>query len=571
LLGKRKYWKEQPRAPEAHFAQFPDLPRLVVQILYNRRIREVQDVVNFLEFRWTDDNPLTMKGMAQAVERLSQAVLREEPIAVYGDYDADGVTATALLMQFLTALGAKAQAYIPNRFDEGYGLNNEALAELAGRGIKLVVTVDCGIRSVAEVKYANSLGLELIISDHHHVGEEIPPAVAAINPKQSGCAYTFKELAGVGLAYKLVQALIHAEPLRYRCSMLNLHEDNFIDLVAVGTVADLAPLHGENRRLVERGLQMLNHDLRPGLRALLQQSRSLGKPINAGTIGFVIGPRLNAAGRLDSALAAYRLLMARTPDEALPLAEELDRQNRERQNLTAQMVERARQTVVTDGGRSPLYFISQADFNPGVVGLAASRLTDEFYRPVLVAEQGQEKTKGSARSILEFHITEALDQCADLLVRYGGHAAAAGFTLKNENVPAFQERLLRIARQQLGGLDLRPTLEIDGLVNLRAVRFGLVEAITRLQPFGYGNTTPQFLTRNLRLKHKKTVGQDEQHLRLVLHDGRQDWQAIAFRQGYWLDKLALSQEIDIVYNLEINEWNGERQMQLNIKDLHPSQ
>jgi single-stranded-DNA-specific exonuclease len=250
---------------------------------------------------------------------------------------------------------------------------------------------------------------------------------------------------------------------------------------------------------------------------------------------------------------------------------ELDRQNRERQNLTAQMVERARQTVVTDGGRSPLYFISQADFNPGVVGLAASRLTEEFYRPVLVAEQGQEKTKGSARSILEFHITKALDQCADLLVRYGGHAAAAGFTLRNENVPAFQERLMEIARQQLGGLDLRPTLEIDGLVNLRAVRFGLVEAITRLQPFGYGNPTPQFLSRNLRLKHKKVVGQDEQHLRLVLHDGRQDWQAIAFRQGYWLDKLSLSQEIDIVYHLEINEWNGERQMQLNIKDLHPSQ
>lgn len=570
MFSERKRWEVYPRAPDTHFVQFPDLPPLVVQILYNRGFTGVQEVLDFLAYGWADDNPLMLKGMRQAVERLSQAILREELIAVYGDYDADGVTATALLMQLLAALGARAQVYIPNRFDEGYGLNNEALAELASRGVRVVVTVDCGIRSVEEARYASQLGLDLIITDHHHVGEALPAAMAAINPKQADCGYAFKELAGVGLAYKLAQALIHSEALASRCRQQNLHEDQFIDLVAVGTVADLAPLYGENRRLVERGLKMLNHELRPGLAALLQQGRNQSRTITAGTIGFMIGPRLNAAGRLDSALAAYHLLMARSQAEAGHLAADLDRQNRERQALTTQMVEMARQKVMADQGSSPLYFISHAEFNPGVVGLAASRLTDEFYRPVLVAERGPEKTKGSARSIPEFHITEALDSCADLLVRYGGHAAAAGFTVRNEDVPAFQERLLRIARDKLNVAELRPTLSIDGVVNLKGVRFELVEALSRLQPFGYGNPTPQLLSKNLRIKYKKAVGQEDQHLRLILHDGRQDWTAIAFRHGPWLNKLAVSQEIDIVYNLEFNEWNGEQSIQLNIKDLQPS-
>ena len=563
-----KRWEIAPRAPDSHFDKFPDLPRLIVQILYNRGFTEVGEVNDFLAHRWLPDDPFALKGMAEAVERLSHAIINHEPIAIYGDYDADGVTATALMMQLLKALGAKAQAYIPNRFDEGYGLNNEALAELAGQGIKLVLTVDCGIRSIQEVTHGNSLGLDIIITDHHHVGDVLPPALSAINPKQQHCLYPFKELAGVGLAYKLVQALLASDKLNGR-RPTGLQADDFLDLVALGTVADLAPLYGENRKLVERGLQQLNQALRPGLVALMEQAGNRSKVISAGTIGFVIGPRLNAAGRLDSALAAYRLLMAHDDLEAIHLASQLDLQNRERQALTYQSVEIARQTVLADGAQNPLYFISHPDFNPGIVGLVASRLTDEFYRPTLIAERGPEETKGSARSIPEFHITEALDQCADLLVRYGGHAAAAGFTLKNENVPAFQERLLDIARSSLEVSQLRPTINIDGEINLRGVRPTLVEAITALHPFGYGNPTPRFLTRDLRLKYKKVVGQDGQHLRLGLHDGRQIWNAIAFRQGYWADRLEISQPVDVVYNLEFNEWQGERRLQLNIKDLRP--
>lgn len=572
MFNQAKRWEVAPRAPNTHFAQFSDLPPLIIQILYNRGFTAPQEVEDFLAHRWANDDPLALKGMPQAVERLTQAILNQEPIAVYGDYDADGVTATALMMQLLTALEGKAQAYIPNRFDEGYGLNNEALAELAERGVKVVLTVDCGIRSVDEVAYGNSLGLDIILTDHHSVGQKIPPALAAINPKQPDCTYAFKELAGVGLAYKLTQALLRSKALNGRRSRANLHEDDFLDLVALGTVADLAPLHGENRKLVEFGLKKLNRALRPGLMALMnQESVRSNSAISAGTIGFVIGPRLNAAGRLDSALAAYHLLMAQNQHEAIPLAWELDNQNRERQKLTSDTVNTARETVLADKARRPLYFITHTDFNPGVVGLAASRLSEEFYRPVLVAEQGPETTKGSARSIPEFHITDALDQCADLLVRYGGHAAAAGFTVENKKLPALQERLLKIAQKNLDVAALRPTIFVDGEVNLRGVRPALVEAITSLQPFGYGNPTPRFLTRNLQVKYKKVVGRDNHHLRLMLHDGRQTWSAIAFRQGHWANRLQVSQKIDAVYNLEFNEWNGERRLQLNIKDLRPSE
>ena len=572
MLTQPKRWEVAVRAPASHFAQFPDLPPLVVQILFNRGITTSGDVSDFLNHRWTDNDPLALKGMSQAVERLTTAILQGETIAVYGDYDADGVTATALMVQLLTALGGRAEAYIPNRFEEGYGLNVEALKELDQRGVKVVLTVDCGIRSVEEVAFGNSLGLDIIIPDHHMVGDEIPPALAAINPKQPDCTYPFKELAGVGLAHKLAQALLRSSSLNGQEGQVGLQEDAFLDLVALGTVADLAPLYGENRNLVQRGLERLNRWPRPGLSALINQGgRRSESAITAGTIGFVIGPRLNAAGRLDSALAAYHLLMAENAVEASHLAAELDKQNRERQQLTSSVVAAARRIILETGLDRSLYFVSQPEFNPGVVGLAASRLSEEFYRPVLIAENGPDRTKGSARSIREFHITKALDECADLLVRYGGHAAAAGFTVENENLPALEQRLLDIAQAQLDVSQLRPTVAIDGEVNLRGVRPDLVEAVSSLQPFGYGNPTPRFLTRNLRVKFKKVVGQEAQHLRLILDDGRSSWSAIAFRQGQWHDQLQRAQNIDVVYCLEFNHWNGERQMQLNIKDLQPSE
>lgn len=562
-----KRWEISPRAPASHFTKFQDLPPLVVQILYNRGIIDPQEVADFLSHAWQADDPFLLKGMSVAVDRLKQAILHREPIAIYGDYDVDGVTSTTIMIQLLSHLQADVRPYIPNRFDEGYGLNNEALQELANQGVKLVLTVDCGIRSVQEVVYGNSLGLEMILTDHHSLGSEIPPAIAVINPKQPHCPYPFKELAGVGLAYKLAQALLQTDLPNPN----QIQTSDFLDLVALGTIADLAPLYGENRKLAALGLEQLNRDLRPGLKALVQQSGSKVTTITAGTIGFVLGPRLNAAGRLDSALAAYNLLMTQDELEAIHLAAQLDEQNKERQKLTQEMVDMARETVLTDDSQSHLYFVSHTDFNPGVVGLAASRIAEEFYRPTLIAERGKAETKGSARSIAEFHITEALDECADLLVRYGGHAAAAGFTVKNENIPALRNRLHQIAQQQLDIDRLRPTISIDGEVNLRGVRESLVQAINNLQPFGIGNRTPHFFSRNLNIKYCRAVGQERHHLKIVLHDGRQDWHGIAFRQGHWADKLSPGDGVDVVYSLEFNEWRGEKNMQLNIKDLRISE
>jgi single-stranded-DNA-specific exonuclease len=573
-----KHWAVAAKAPTTHFEQFPEITPLVLQILYNRNFRTAEQIDQFLRLELPTEEPFLLKGMTAATERLARAIINREQIVVFGDYDVDGVTATALMMQFFEEIEADARPYIPNRFDEGYGLNNEALKTLADEGANIVLTVDCGIRSVNEVAYGNQCGLDIVITDHHHVGQVVPPALATINPKQADCAYPYKELAGVGLAFKLVQGLLRTPALKPRIRRARargqLRPDDYYDLVALGTVADLAKLTGENRKLVTQGITALNRRLRPGLLALVQKAgMRQGSPITARTIGFTIGPRLNAAGRLDSAMNAYQLLTAKDSTQADQLASELDLQNRERQQLTATTVNDAHQEILTDKGQSPIYVIAQPGFNSGVVGLAASRLMDEFYRPILVAARDDEKgiTKGSARSIPEFHITKALDQCADLLVRYGGHAVAAGFTLDTKNLPEFRERLFQIAGQQLDLESLQPTLAIDAEVNLRGVKPELVEQLMELSPFGQGNPMPVLVTRGLTVTEARAVGQEGKHLKLTLNDGKHPWDSIAFGRGDWANQLPYGKRIDIAYNLEYNYWNGQRTTQLNIKDIHLSE
>lgn len=586
-----KRWHVIPRAPETHFARFPDLPPLVVQILYNRGIREPGEVRDFLMCRPPDTtDPFQLKGMAEAVLRLRHAIQAGELIAVYGDYDADGVTATALLTQTLTVLGGRVRPYIPNRFDEGYGLNKGALTQLAREGARVVLTVDCGIRSVAEVIHGNQLGLDMILTDHHHIGQEIPPALAAINPKQPDCSYPYEKLAGVGLAYKLAQALLH-EMGGTRRGHRSLSEEDLLDLVALGTVADLAPLRAENRALVARGLEQLNAPRRPGVQMLMAQAGVQPGQVGATTIGFILGPRLNAAGRLESALDAYELLVTDDVFRAGQLAQKLESQNRERQALTQASVEEARQVIVEDAASHPLYLIAAPSFNTGIVGLVSSRLTEEFYRPTLVAQRGKVRTKGSARSITEFHITQALDECVDLLERYGGHSLAAGFTLKTEKLAELETRLLTIAERELAGVELTPELKIDAELNLRGINrrrvedllsarsvgrpvdqsdvgLQIIEGLDRLRPFGEGNPVPVFVSKGLEVKGKRLVGAEGDHLKLTLHDGRQIWEAIAFRMGSW--HASLPERVDVAYALEVNEWNGRHRLQLNVKDIKPA-
>ena len=570
-----KRWEIYPRAPEAHLAQFSDVPRLVTQILYNRGIFRQNEVHQFIDALSDSDDPFLMKGITEAVDEIFCVMEAGGLIAVYGDYDADGVTSTTLMTQALQTLGAKVEPYIPDRFDEGYGLNKQAIAELAKKGVALIVTVDCGIRSADETAYGNSLGLKFIITDHHQVPRDdngydvTPPAAAVINPKQQACAYPFKDLAGVGVAYKLAQALKIAAPSQ-KTGRPGLQEEDLLDLVAIGTVADMVPLVGENRALVKRGLHYINQPQRVGLKALIEQTQLKAGRITAGTIGFTLGPRLNAAGRLTHALGAYRLLSTTDPAEAQKLAAELHRINVERQQMTRQFVNSARAQIMQGDSLEPLYLITAPEFNEGVVGLVASRLTEQFYRPTLVARRGETRTKGSGRSIPEFDITRALDQCADLLVKYGGHAAAAGFTILNENLDAFKERLTAIAGETFDSASLKKTLSVDAEINLRGVTHQLVDDIQNLRPFGYGNPTPRFVTKNLEVKFHKLVGKEKNHLKLNLFDGKQMWDAIGFGLGELWPSIPRGTRLDAVYTLEFNTWNGTTRLQLNLKDIRGS-
>lgn len=562
-------WQVAPVAPDNYLSDFTHMPRTVAQILFNRGIGGLEAAQQFVDSQYIDENPFKMKGMEKAVTRLRQAVRRGERVAVYGDFDADGVTSTALLVEVLRALGVDARPYIPHRVDEGYGLRVEALDELAAIGVQLLITVDCGIRAINEVAYAMGRGMDVIITDHHSQGESLPPALTVLNPKQPDCPYPFKELAGVGIAFKLAQALLRShKQVPLSRNAINLAEDDLLDLVALGTVADLAPLRGENRVLVRQGLQKLNEGQRPGIQSLVQRSGLRLGQLDASAIGFGLGPRINAAGRLADAATAYELLVTHYPGEADKLADELNELNRRRQMITAETQDLARQQALSDGHDVPLLFAASPNFLEGVVGLAAGRLCDEFYRPAIVVHVGETDSRGSARSIPEFHITEALDQCSDLLIRHGGHAAAAGFTVSNENLSHLAQRLKTLAAEALVGKTLHPTLLIDAEIGLGELNRQLYDWLVRLRPFGYDNPVPVFLTQRLRVLSHRAVGAKRSHLKLLVSDGRTRVEAIAFRQAHWLENLPT--HIDVAYHLELNRWNGRERLQLNVRDLRPA-
>jgi single-stranded-DNA-specific exonuclease len=561
-LIQQKIWKIFPPIPPGIDRALEDYPPVLRQLLFNRGLSSPEAAQRYLEAAGPAEgsDPFALLGMEAAVERIRVAISGREPIAVYGDYDVDGVTATALMVQALQEAGAQAQAYIPHRFEEGYGLNNQALEELHAQGIQLVITVDCGVRALAEAAHARNLGLDLVVVDHHHPGEALPTAAAIINPKQGGDTYPEKGLAGVGLAYKLACALAQ--------SGIGPDPTSQLDLVALGTVADLAPLQGENRSLVRAGLRVLQRTRRTGLQSLMGAARLHPARVTAASIGFVLGPRLNAAGRLDSALAAYRLLVTEDHQEAGLLAQQLDDQNRERQRLTRAIQSEAEALALAGDPNTPLLFAADPGFNAGVVGLAASRLLEQHYRPAVVAQQGEQVTRASCRSISEFHITAALDQCADLLVKYGGHAAAAGFTVRNEHLPALKARLIEIAREQLSGLDLAPTLHADLELPLSELHPSLLVELAKLEPTGQQNPRPQFVSRNLRITQRRAVGKEGAHLKMTVSDGAISYDAIAFRQGHWLQQLP--ERVDLLYEFELNEYNGRTSLQLNVRDIKPS-
>ncbi len=551
-------WQMPPRIPEAQLSRI-GLPPLMAQLLHNRGVTDPAHIESFLA---ADErllnNPFQLPDMDKAIARIYRALLSGEAIAVFGDFDVDGITATTLLVEGLSSLGGKVVPYIPHRIEEGYGLNDAALARLSQQGVSLVVTVDCGISAAPEVVRAQRMGLDIVITDHHTVPPQMPLAIAVVNAKRADSRYPFSELAGVGVAFKLLQALFRS--LGRDSDMVD-----FLDLVALGTVADMVSLLGENRYLVKRGIAVLHTTGRLGLKEL---ARCAGVPpsvIDPEIISWVLAPRLNAAGRLDHAGIGYNLLSTSSSAEAQRLAGLLERKNVERQRLTEAVLAKAREQLVAIGTDFPLLMVGGEDFHSGVVGVVAGRLAEEFYRPVVVFEQGKQWSQGSTRSIPEFNIIAALTDCSDLLSRFGGHPMAAGFTVATENLGQLQERLVEIASNQLSSLDLRPLIPIDAEVSLSSLRGNTFKMMQQLAPFGCANPYPAFIARNVMVEEYRSVGSSGEHLKLKLSDGGVTWDGIGFRMGHLIDEV--TPRLDIVFNLEVDRWRGGEALQLNILDF----
>lgn len=551
-------WHLLPPIPDSHPVNTPDHSPLISQLLYNRGLADLSQAELFItaDKRLSGD-PLLLPDMHQAMARIYQALLSGEKIAVYGDFDADGITGTALLVKGLTALGGKTIPYIPHRTKEGHGLNTPALEYLQQQGASLVVTVDCGITGLSQAREAKRKGLDLIITDHHSPLDELPEAIAVVNPKRADSNYHLSELAGVGVAFKLLEAL-------YQGMGKEKLVDEMLDLVALGTVADMVPLLGENRYLVKQGLKLLNSIPRPGIKAMATLAGLSTGSLGAEKISWVLAPRLNAAGRMEHAISSYKLLVTDSAKEAEELAVWLEGKNAERQKLTTKALAKAREQILAKG-IAPLLITSDEDYPAGILGLVAGRLADEFYRPSVVIRTGEHHSTASCRSIPEFNIIQALNECRSLLSRFGGHERAAGFTLPTKNLPHLWERLSKLAETQLAGLELRPRLDIDTEVTLCALSGNTFNDIQKLAPFGEGNPLPTFLSRRVKVADCRTMGNNGAHLRLKLKQDNAVWDATAFGLGDRLNEM--HSDVDIVYNLELNQWRGQETLRLNILDI----
>ncbi len=539
---------------------------LAARVLASRGLAEPERAERFLAVRLADlPDPFTMRGMEAAVSRLVRALDANERIACYGDYDVDGVTSTVLLAGFLRAAGGDVVTYTPHRLVEGYGLNAAAVGKLAERGVRLIVTLDCGITSVAEVQEAARLGMDVVLVDHHTVPVELPAAAAILNPNRPGCDYPSKHLAAVGVTFNLAMALRKRlrEMGRWSAARPEPNLRQALDLVALGTVADVVPLVEVNRILVRWGLEELARSRRPGIRALKRVAGvAEGQPVSAGQVGFRLAPRINAAGRLDDAGRGVRLLLGDDPAMAAALAEELDGENRSRQEIERRMLEEAVADAagsVARGARGLV--LAREGWHPGVVGIVASRVVERFHRPAVLVGVAAGVGKGSGRSIEGFHLYDALDACRSHLSRFGGHRHAAGVTVEPAELPAFRESFERYAAERLREEDLVPRCRIEGWVAAGDLGERAALDLQRLAPFGAGHTEPLFGLR-ARPGQARAVGAGGVHLKVALAPGLD---AIGFSLGDRID--LCGSDVEAAVSLGFDEWDGTRRLQLRIRDL----
>ena len=539
------------------------ISELLARALINRGIESIEQAKRFLSADLDEMyDPFLLTDLEEAVDRILMAIEENEKICIYGDYDVDGVTSTALCVNVLRKLEADVMHYIPVRADEGYGLNAEAAEYLAQQQVNLIISVDCGIRSIDVVERIKELGMEIIITDHHECGEELPQTLAVINPHRQDCSYPFKELAGVGVALKLMQAVTDS----IGCGELIAE---VMDLAAIGTVADVVPLLDENRVIVKNGLKALQNTENIGLQALIAVSGLGEKEISSYNIAFVLAPRINAAGRLADASRCVELLITEDYDLAKEIAEELEKENRERQRIEAEIQEQAvgKLASIASFEKEQIIVLEDANWHPGVIGIVASRVVDQYSKPAILIAKDEEWGKGSARSMKGFNIYEAMCRCSEIFEKFGGHEMAAGLTLKSENIEVLRKRINEVAIEMLDGKELLPEIMVDYKLEAKDINLQTAKQLKMLEPFGMGNSNPNFVCRDMQIVDRRLVGASGKHVSLNLYDGKNNVKAIAFNMGNLFNVLSIGKKIDIICCMDINLWNNNENLQLVIKDI----
>ena len=537
------------------------ISRLATSLLVNRGIEGEEEARRFLyKENLSYHDPYLMDGMKEAVERIQLAIASNESILIYGDYDADGVSSTSVLVYTLRELGATFDYYIPNRFTEGYGPNEAAFRQAKDDGYQLIVTVDTGISGVHEAEVAKEIGIDLIITDHHEPPPVLPNAFATINPKKPGCGYPFKGLAGVGVAFKLSQALLDRIP------------GHLLEIAAMGTIADLVPLQDENRLIASEGIKALQNSSKPGVKALLDVCGLKGQELNEEHLGFGIGPRLNAVGRLDSADPAVELLTTDDPELAEQLAADIDALNKTRQELVNTMTQEAFEEVEANyppDEKNRVLIIAKEGWNAGVIGIVASRLVEKYYRPTIVMSIDREKgvAKGSARSIEAFDMFANLSECRDILPHFGGHPMAAGMTIDLDCLESLRSRLNEQAREKLSQEDLTPLTKVDLHCRVEDVTLETIEEMNLLAPFGVSNPKPVVMLKDVNLSQIRRIGSQDNHLKVALEENGATLDGVGFHFGYAFEEIASRAAVSVIGQLSVNEWNGLRKPQIFVKDI----
>jgi single-stranded-DNA-specific exonuclease len=540
------------------------LPLVIGKVLLNRGISQIEEAKNFLNPNLNGlYDPFSLKDMEKGVDKVIQALKENEKMMIFGDYDVDGITSTSLMYLVLNKLGAQISYYLPNRLVEGYGLSEEGILEAERRGVKLIISVDCGVTAVNEVDFAREKGIECIITDHHEPAETLPKAWAIINPKQEGEEYKGKELSGVGVAFKFAQAI-------YRKLGQDEKElEEHLDLVALGTAADIVPLIGENRILTRFGLSQVAKTSKPGLKSLIFISGLMGKEIGTGQVVFVLAPRINAVGRLGDAERAIKLLTTKDERLASEIARILDNENRKRKNIDEKTLEQALELVEegVDLKKDKAIVLASTGWHQGVIGIVASRIAERFYRPTIMISIDGDEGRGSARSIPGFHLFDALKECENLLLKYGGHKYAAGLSISSKEIDAFKDRFKQISANRLRDDDLIPKLCVDAEIELEEINDELLSTLELFAPFGPGNLKPVFATRELEIAEEPYIVGNN-HLRLKVRKNGVVMDAIGFNLGDFAKPLAMrGTSVDLAYVVEVNIWNGNTKIQMRLKDL----